>query len=138
MCDYLGILKHCALWVPHNLTDEEKRGVKICTYRLKKVNRGCSSHVWDCVTGKETWVFQCDPETKQQSAVRVFPVEAPPVNFKQSKSIAKQFVANFFSESGCAATIPLQDWTMVNSNWCINHCWPKVLSESGFAATIPL
>ena len=58
----------------------------------------------------------------------VFPGKAPLIKFKRSKSVAKQTVACFF-KSGCVATIPLEDWRTVNSDWYIN-CWlPKALEE---------
>ena len=35
-------------------------------------------------------------------------------------------MACFFSKSGHVATILLEDRKTVNSDWCINHCLPKV------------
>ena len=66
---------------------------------LKKFDGGRTSRVWDIVTGDETWMSQYDPETKQQSAVWVFPGEVPPVKFRLSKSVEKQMMACFFSKS---------------------------------------
>ena len=128
--DHLGVSKRCARWVPHNLTEEQERGrVEWCTHMLNKFDGGRSSGVWDIVTGHETWIFQYNPETKQQSAVWVLPGEAPPVKFKRSKSVAKQMVACLFSNSGHVATIHLEDRKTVNSDWYINHCLPKVFGE---------
>ena len=43
------------------------------TIMLTTFDGGRSSRVWDIVTD-ETWIFQYDPETKQQSALcMVFP-----------------------------------------------------------------
>ena len=79
---------------------------------LKKCNRGRLDHVQDnIVAGDEMQIFQYDPKTKQQLAVWVFPGEDPPVQFKRSKSVAKQMVACIFSKSGHVATIPLEDRT---------------------------
>ena len=64
--DCLGVRKRCARWVPHNLSEEQKRGrVDWYTHMLSKFDGG-RSRVWDIVTGDEAWVYQCDPETKQQ------------------------------------------------------------------------
>ena len=38
---------------------------------LRKIDGGRSPRVWVIVSGDETWVYQYDPETKQQSAVWV-------------------------------------------------------------------
>ena len=55
--DCLGVRKRCARWVPHNLSEEQKRGmVDWCTHMLKKIDGGRSSRLWDIVTGDETWV----------------------------------------------------------------------------------
>ena len=36
------------------------------------VNRGASKCVYDIVTGDESWIYAYEPESKQQSTVRVF------------------------------------------------------------------
>ena len=65
--DCLGIRKRCARWVPHNLGEEQKRGrVDWCTHILRKFDGGRSPRVWDIVAGDGTWVYQYNPETKQQ------------------------------------------------------------------------
>ena len=85
--DCLGVRKRCARWVPHNLSEEQKRGrVDWGTHMLRKFDGGRSPHVWDIVTGDGTWIYQYDPETRQQSAVWVFPDENPPVEFKRNRS----------------------------------------------------
>ena len=76
---------------------------------LRKFDGGRSSRVWDFVTGDETWVHQYDAETKQQSAVWVFPRENPPVKFKRNRSACKQMIAHFFAKFGHVATIPLEE-----------------------------
>ena len=47
--------KRYTRWVPHNLSEEQKRGsVDWCTHMLRKFDRGRSPRVWDIVTGDET------------------------------------------------------------------------------------
>ena len=66
--DCLGIRKRCARWVLHNLNAEQKwGGVYWSTHMLRKFDGGRSPRVWNIVTGEETWVYEFDPETKQQS-----------------------------------------------------------------------
>ena len=68
--DSLGVRKCCTLWVLHNLSEEQKRGrVDWCTHIPRKFDGGKCPCVWDIETGDETWAYQYDPETKQQSAV---------------------------------------------------------------------
>ena len=53
--DCLSVRKHCARWVPHDLSEEQKRGrVNWCTHMLRKFDGGRSPRVWDIVTGDKT------------------------------------------------------------------------------------
>ena len=48
----LGVRTGCACWVPHNLSEEQKRGsVDWCTQMLRKFDWRRSPRVWDIVTG---------------------------------------------------------------------------------------
>ena len=115
--DSLGVRKRCAPWVLHNLTEEQKQGrVDWCTHMLRKFDGGRSPSAWDIVTGDATWVYQFDPETKQQSAVWVFPDENPPVKLNRNKSASKQMIAWFFANFGHVATIPLEDRKMITAD----------------------
>ena len=124
--DCLGVRKRSTCWVPHKLSEEQKRGrVDWCTYTLRKFD-GWSPRVWDIITGDETWVYQYDPETKQQSAVWVLPDENPPVKFKRNRSALKQMMACFFVKFGHIATIPLEDRKTITADWYVNHCLPEI------------
>ena len=112
--------------MPHNLSEEQERGrVDWCTHMLRKFDGGRSPRVWDIVTGDETWVYQYDPDTKQQSAVWVFPDENPPVKFKRNRSDAKQMIACFFVKFCHDTTMPLEDRKSVTADWYVNHCCMK-------------
>ena len=57
-----AIRKRCACWVPHNLSEEQKRRrVDWCTHMLRTFDGGRSPRVWDTVTGDETRVYQYAP-----------------------------------------------------------------------------
>ena len=83
---------------------------------LRKFDGGRSPRVWDIVRGDETWVYQYDPETKEQSVAWVFPDENPPVNFKRNGSASKQMIPSFFSKFGGVATILLKDRKTVTAD----------------------
>ena len=93
---------------------------------LRKFDGGRFPRVWGIVTGDETWVYQYDPETKQQSVVWVFPDENPPVKFKRNRSASKQMIACFFAKLGHVVTMPLEDRKTVTADWYVNHSLPKV------------
>ena len=125
--DCLGIRKRCARCVPRKLNEEQKRGrVDWCTHMLRKFDGGWFPCVWDIIRGDKIWVYQYNPETKQQSVVWVFPDENPPVKFKRNRSASKQMVACFFAKVGHVATIPLEDIKTIMADWYVNHCLPKV------------
>ena len=108
--DHLRVRKRCAKWIPHSLTDEQRRvRVELCAFMLRKLNGGRSELSWEMLTGDKTWIYRYDPETKIQSAVWLFPDESPPPKFKRSRSTQKKMVACFFRKSGHVATIPPKD-----------------------------
>ena len=77
--DYLQLRKLSAGWIPHLLTEEQKRKlIEFCTYMRQKFDSGASEQVWDIVIGDETWIYQYDPETKRQSSQWAFPGENAP------------------------------------------------------------
>ena len=59
--DCLGVRKR-ALWVPHNLSEEQKRGrVDWCTHMLRIFDGGRSPRVWNIITGDKTRVYKYHP-----------------------------------------------------------------------------
>ncbi len=77
--DYLKLHKVCTRWVPHQLTDDQKRlGVQFCRQSLKKFEEGQSRHVFDIITGNESWLYHYDPKTKEQSKVWVSKTDPRP------------------------------------------------------------
>jgi len=72
--DHLGVRKLCARWIPHNLTEAQKKArVKWSKEMLKKYDYGRSKAVYDIVTGDESWIYCYEPESKRQSSEWVFP-----------------------------------------------------------------
>jgi len=128
--EHLGLTKRSARWVPHNLTEDQKQArVDWCRFMLQKFNDGASKQVDMIVTGDETWIYDYDPETKQQSAVWQFPDEEPPTKVKRPRSVGKRMVAVFFRKSGLVAVVPLKERRTVNSDWYTTVCLPKVFQE---------
>jgi [histone H3]-lysine36 N-dimethyltransferase SETMAR len=128
--DHLGVRKLCSRWVPHNLTSAQKDArVKWCKEMLRKYNKGSSKAVYDICTGDESWIYNYDPETKQQSTVWVFQNEAKPTKVVRSRSVLKKMVASFFKITGHVATVALDDRKTVNADWYTTICLPEVIGE---------
>ena len=102
--------------------------VEWCTHMQEKFDGGRSPCIiiWDIASGDETWVYEYDPETKQQSAGWVFPDENSPVKLKKNRSASKQMIACFFAKFGLVATILLEERKTVMADWYVNHCLPKI------------
>ena len=65
---------------PHNLTIAQKKAcVNWSKEMLQKFDRGASKHVYDIVTGDESWIYAYESESKQQSTVWVFQDEPNPI-----------------------------------------------------------
>lgn len=128
--DNLGVRKVCSRWIPHRLSQEQKAGrVNWCKEMLQKFEEGRAKQIFDIVTGDESWIYQFDPETKQQSTIWIFPDERAPTKTKRSRSIGKKMVCSFFSASGHVATVALEDQRTVTAHWYTTVCLPKVFES---------
>lgn len=128
--DHLAVKKICSRWIPHNLTNAEKKArVDWCKKMIKKYNSGASNEVNKIVTGDESWIYAYEPETKQQSTVWIFQDEPNPTKVVRTRSTKKQMVAHFFSRMGHVATVPLVERKTVNSTWYTTICLPEVFEE---------
>jgi histone-lysine N-methyltransferase SETMAR len=128
--DHLGLRKLTSRWIPHLLTAEQKATrVDWCHFMLHKYDNGRSRRVSDILTGDETWLYQYDPETKDQSTVWVFDNELPPTKVVRSRSTAKQMLAVFFRRSGLVTIVPLREQRTVNAEWYCTVCLPAVFNE---------
>ncbi len=128
--NHLRLRKVCCRWVPHSLTEDQKVGrVEWCHHVLERFDGGASKRVWGIITGDETWLYQYDPETKQQPAVWVFDSEARPTKVKRARSVGRKMVASFFGYSGHVATVVLEDRRTVTSQWYTRVCLPQVVAK---------
>ena len=65
--DELKLKKLCARWIPHELTEQNKKQrVRICRDNLDKLKSG-QWRLCDIVTGDETWIHQRNIGTKQSN-----------------------------------------------------------------------
>jgi len=79
--------------VPKEFIEEQKqRRVTICQDLLERQD----DILGRVITGDETWVYQCDPETKQQSEQWKTANSPRPKKFRQSKSRVETTLLTFF------------------------------------------
>ena len=128
--EHLAVKKICSRWIPHNLTNAQKKErVDWCKEMLKKYAQGASKAVYNIYTGDESWIYAYEPETKQQSTVWVFQDEPKPTKVVRGRSTSKQMVACFFGIKGHVATVALEQRRTVNSEWYTTICLPEVIRE---------
>lgn len=128
--EHLGVRKLCARWIPHKLTDAQKKvRVDWCHQMLYKFKNSASKDVYKIVTGDESWIYAYEPERKGQSVVWMFRYEEKPTKVTRSRSVAKQMVACFFTKTGHVATVALENQKTVNSAWYTTNCLPKVFNK---------
>lgn len=126
----LGVRKLVCRWIPHLLSDDHKAArVRWCKKTIQRFNRGDSNHVYDIISGDESWIYAYDPDSKQQSTVWVFQDEPKPTKVVRSRSTSKKMVATFVAKTGHVATIALEDRRTVNAEWYTTVCLPQVVAE---------
>jgi [histone H3]-lysine36 N-dimethyltransferase SETMAR len=123
----LRMKKLCARWIPHSLSEEQKRArVEWCKKMLRQYNGGRSRHVGDIVTGDETWLYYYDPTSKRDSAEWVPEKGRNPVKVRAQKSAGKRMFSLFFRRSGFVAKIMLKERCTATAAWYIRGCLSKV------------
>ncbi|GBP24023.1 hypothetical protein EVAR_10124_1 [Eumeta japonica] len=65
---------------------------------------GCPSYI-TLDTDDETWIYCCDPKTKQQSTVRVYRDEPKPAKVARERSAFKRIIASYFNKTGHLTTV---------------------------------
>ena len=106
--EHLTVKKKLFVLNPTQFVNRSKRGSCLVWLKemLQKYDRGPSKHVYDIVTGEESWIYATEPESKQQSTVWLFQDEPNPIKYARARSIYKQTIACFFGITGYVAIVP--------------------------------
>ena len=105
-------------WIPHELTEEQKRDrVNWCKMMKRIYKNGRSRRVWDIVTGDETWISFREPKTKAQNMVWTFENQLPPTSVRPSRFVQKRMFAIFFRKSGFLHKRMLKKGATVTALW---------------------
>ena len=97
--DHLKFRKVCKRWVPHSLTDEQRKArVSWCKRMLRFYAKGKSRRTWEVLTGDETWIYYYDPRTKAQDRVWLAKGEPAPTKVRRERS-TKKLMFSFFYEA---------------------------------------
>ena len=99
--DDLCLSKLSARWVPKALCSNQLNlRNKLSTVILFKIEADEDCCFDRIITGDETWVYQYDPETKQQSKQWLPRESSGPIKFKSKRSVKKVMATVFWDSEG--------------------------------------
>ena len=106
---HLKVRKISARWVPHLLTDEQKRQrVKVAKKLLQMFPKYDKKQFANVVTGDKTWVHYFEPVRKVSNMIWATKHSKRPIITKRSSSTKKVLYAIFFSGEGVAIKVPVK------------------------------
>ena len=109
---HLNVRKISARWVPHLLTDEQKRQrVKVAKKLLQMFPKSDKKQFANVVTGDETWV------RKVSNKIFATNHSKRPIIAKRSLSAKKALYANFFSGDGVAIKLPVKKGKIIKGKY---------------------
>ena len=106
---HLKVRKISARWVPHLLTDEQKRQrVKVAKKLLQMLPKYDKKRFANVVTGDETWVHYFEPVRNVSNKIWATKHSKRPIIAKRSLSTKEVLYAIFFSGEGVAIKVPVK------------------------------
>ena len=123
----LKMRKICARWIPHLLTDEQKKTRVQCAKKLlKKFPNYNARSFANVVTGDETWVHFFEPKRKIQNKIWATKYCKRPCIAKRTMSVKKVMYAIFFSNQGPAIQVAVPKGKSVNAKFYKNKVLRKL------------
>jgi histone-lysine N-methyltransferase SETMAR len=127
--EHLKMKKLASRWVPHNLTDAQKKlRVEICRENLRKFHSG-SWRPYDIVTGDETWIYFRQTKRKASNACWIKEGEKPKTIVKQGQYAPKRLFSIFFKANGWLTVHALAKGQTIDYSYYIDKCLIPVVKE---------
>ena len=112
----LGFHKVCARWVPKQLTVLHKQTrLDICQQHLDCYGNERDVFLDRIITGDETWIHHCEPESKRQSMEWKHPQSPSKKKFKSQPSTGKLMLTVFWDSQGPVLEHYQERGTTINS-----------------------
>ena len=131
---HLKVRKISARWMPHLLTDEQKRQrVKVAKKLLQMFPKYDKKQFANVVTGDETRVHYFEPVRKVSNKIWATKHSKHPIIAKRSLSTKKVLYAIFFSGEGVAIKVPVKKGKNITGKYykdVVLKKLKKVLSET--------
>ena len=97
----LTLKKVCARWVPHFLTEDQKRHMVLCARKLKQLlEPKLHNRPEEVITGDETWIYFYGIPNKRQNMMWVAEDEPRPVAARKGFQSRKPLFTIFFNCEG--------------------------------------
>jgi histone-lysine N-methyltransferase SETMAR len=126
----LLLKKVCARWVPHILTDEQKRNrVEICQKLLKTYGKFNQRRLDEVVTGDETWIYFFEPDVKKNNKMWIQEVGQRPQIARRSRTVKKVLYAIFFNSKGPVVQVPVPESRSVTGTFYKEKVLKKVVDH---------
>ena len=117
----LKLRKVCARWVPHLLTDNQKRNRMKSASDLIDLYGDCDQRrLNEIVTGDETWIYFFEPETRQHNKTWIGGDGQRPQIARRNRSVLRVMYALFFDAKGPVAQVAVHEGTSVTGLFCGN------------------
>jgi len=124
----LKLRKVCARWIPHLLTNEQKRQrVKIASELLSRFKDKEERRLREIVTGDETWLYFFEPSNKENNKMWIGEVDERPKIARRSRTVRRVMYALFFDSDGRVARIPVPEHTSVTGTFYKNNVLSAVV-----------
>lgn len=123
----LGLKRKTARWIPHLLTDGQKRQRVLIAKKLLKMYSNFDRRLLvDIVTGDETWVHFFEPQRKIDNKVWATKHGRRPVIAKRILSAKKVMMAVFFNINGPVLQVSVPKGRSVTGNFYKNKVLKKL------------
>ena len=125
--EHLHMKKMAARWVPHLLTDEQKKRRVDCSRNLlESFEPNGPKRLYDVVTGDETWITFYGIPNKRCNSAWVGPGGDRPTVLRPGFQSRKRLFTVFFNSSGLVALDILPEKTTVTAKYYTEVVLPKV------------
>ena len=122
----LGFHKVCAKWVPHKLSEDNKRlRVEVSKELLETLKEGYNN----IITGDETWIYFFTISSKEANKVWVEKGENRPQIVRTAQNSKKRMFCIFYTIDGVIARIVVKKGHTVTGKLYANSILPEVFSN---------
>ena len=126
---FLKLKKVTSRWVPHLLSEENKRlRVEICMENLALIEGG-QLRLCDIFTGDESWFYHRKIGTKQSNKCWIGEGQSPKTIVRRQMNEPKTMFCIFFRSTGLVHITYVEEGRNVDSEYYIRNCLAQVISS---------